>query len=288
MVTLSAEAVAATILGFFSVIDEFVPVLPLSWRLGFILLFLLVVADLCLRSRFIKRHLPAPYQRVMLSVCILLLISTQLWNPPGKQYAHGQLPLSFARVTGRRTNDAMMIFSWRHYGPALGYDLDTDFKDQDLGAITNERLIQHRGIDPANHQMAARDHRFFNQNAIDASTGKFEEELWLATNSPGASLEAPRLKQLRMYAISSQKEKTILEWSELDLPFHWGDSYSHSSGSSITNHFASLRERPLPFLPSGNIDDARMLVAVLVFAFLMYLPVYYIFAHWWIEWTERL
>ena len=86
MVSLPPEVSFAVLLGALSALNEVLQMIPFWWRLFFVIASMLVVADLCLRSAFIKRHFREPLVRVVLSTGIFLLIELLFWTPMRRQY----------------------------------------------------------------------------------------------------------------------------------------------------------------------------------------------------------
>jgi hypothetical protein len=304
MLNISAEAFAALVFGAISIlVGSVLPMIPFWWHLGCAVLFVLVVMDLCLRSKFVKQSVTQhPSLRLLLSVIALLVIGRLLWNPLRKEYALENSPPSFAYLTGGWINRSTMIFSWHHYGPNPANNIHVEFTDVDRRLITNKSHDTNGGV---SLQLFAQDHRFFHLNEIDPSMagadeftwqplnfnrqtydvivrcreGKFEEQLWFATNSAGGLLQALRLKRIPIYS-TDEKEKTLFECLEPGFPSDRPNLPSPSISCYVAD-FTHLGELHLPLQPPTDPNAARMRVAIMIYAFLVFLAPYSLLALWW-------
>lgn len=194
-----------------------------------------------------------------------------------------------------------MVFLCRHYGPEPAINLDAEFTDEDRRWLTN-----HPSGGGTIQQLLADDHIVLHKNEIDASMagenefawhplnfsrqrydlivkcrdGRFEEQLWYATNSAGGLLEALRIKQIKTYADSGE-ERILFECVDANFAQDRTDLPSTSTTCDKAM-FTHLGDRQLPLRLQDDSADAGMLVGVLIFAFLVCLPLYCGAAHWWI------
>jgi hypothetical protein len=153
-------------------------------------------------------------------------------------------------------------------------------------------------------QLFAQDHRDFHKDEVDKSgaglesfswtrlnldhqhyqidircrDGQFGEQLWFAPNGVGGSLVAIRLSQVFPYT-STFQETILFECADPGFP----NAVTGFEGepSSCVLFATHLGEPQLTFRLPANTDNARMLVAALIYAFLICLTLYLLFALWW-------
>jgi hypothetical protein len=152
MATLSPEAVAAVILGVLSFFAGVLRVISFGWRLVSLFAFMMVVADSCLRSSWMRHHFRQPLWRILISTTALLSIGLLLWTPMRTQYMQEHLSPSFVFVFGGPLGDnhsAIWAMFPRHFGPqpALGPN-EIEFWDTDRQQILRDWAISHRPAIP--------------------------------------------------------------------------------------------------------------------------------------------
>jgi hypothetical protein len=332
MVTLSAEAVAALILGALTFFDVVLPVIPLWWRLGFVVAFMLVVADLCLRSSFMRHHFPQPYQRVLLSAFLPLLIMLVLWNPMRFQYMNEHrppgLPFIFGAPFGENDSPIWMMLV-KHYGADPAYNCDISFWDADRKEILDDWIKRHPGA-PYSEDLTAASQKNLHVAEIDAigqnnnftwnpvnpdrqhytiaitcRNGEFEEDWQIARIN---DVLLTKIKVMRNIPPWAWPDRIVFECSDekfysakpifsrllhryVKFPVIILDPNKNlevmtqtpetpdNCWKFLVGHFG---DATLPLVLPANADDASMVIAVFIFAVLVYFPLYFMLAHWWV------
>ncbi len=176
-----------------------------------------------------------------------------------------------------------MVFLCRHYGPEPAINLDAEFTDEDRRWLTN-----HPSGGGTIQQLLADNHIVLHKNEIDASMagenefawhplnfsrqrydlivkcrdGRFEEQLWYATNSAGGLLEALRIKQIKLTQIAVRNAFSLNVWTPTSHKSHRPTRHFTTCDKAIFTHFGD-HQSPLRF--HDDSADAGMLVGVLIF-----------------------
>jgi hypothetical protein len=142
----TAEEITAAVAGGFTFLNVVVPVITFWWRFAFLAVFVILLIDLCLRSRRMQVH--SPEARLCLSLLVAGTINGSLWNPMRKQYLQEHMPQSFLFLMGAPLGDndsPVWVMNTLHYGPSSAYNCNLHFIDQDRYHLQHDWLTDHPG-----------------------------------------------------------------------------------------------------------------------------------------------
>ena len=145
--SLTVEEIGVCVAGAATLIGEVLPVITFWWRFTFAVIFVILAADICLRSRRARSYFPSHYRRLTLSLCVLIAITTVLWNPLREQYAKEHPLPSIVYVTGGPFGDdssPVWLMSFKHFGPSSAFNCHGEFVDLQQDGPESEFHRTHR------------------------------------------------------------------------------------------------------------------------------------------------
>jgi hypothetical protein len=131
---ITAEKIATIITGALAFLNVVLPVIPFWWRLAFLLIFIVLTMDLCLRAENTKTLIPSPYGRLFLSIVVSGMITALFWTPMRRQYAEQNLPPSFPFIFGAPlgdNNSPDWLMMLHHFGQSPAYNCRLELWDLD-------------------------------------------------------------------------------------------------------------------------------------------------------------
>jgi len=179
--TVTTEEIVAFIAGvvaFF--INVVLPMITFWWRFACLVLFLILIADICLRSRRVIDRVHSPDWRIVLSILVLASTIALLWNPMRRQYMQEHLPPSFPFIIGAPLgeNDSPVWVTFiNHYGSNPAYNCDLDFYDLDRQNVKHNWLVEHPNYSFPPPGLAGESQRHFHIPEADP-LGAAENFLW--------------------------------------------------------------------------------------------------------------
>jgi hypothetical protein len=172
--TLTAEKIAGGITGTIAFLNEVLPVIPFWWRLACLAVFTLIVADLCLRSKWTRLHIPSPSKRLFLSMGMFAVIVVGLWNPMRHQYMQEHLPPSFPFIVGGPLGDndsAVWKMMVHHYGPSHVSKCRLEFFDEERKKKESEWIDSHHSVYPPPRELVGESQKQFQIPEADPMPG---------------------------------------------------------------------------------------------------------------------
>jgi hypothetical protein len=285
----SSVEIVAVVLGIISLI---IPVVTFGWRLLSLILVAGALFDLCLRSPQTKQF--SPGVRVLVSLGALTSLIAVTWNPIRKQYRDENLPPSFVYVVPGFWSPSptpQWFMAIRHYGPQSVYNTELVFDDLDRrklmgqqSAVTPQEIerteltFHYPEIDPTEGfwtklfpwRPLHPDHEHFSAVSV-SKNGRFSESFQIEQIAAGEW-------QYQMQVLDVRTSAKIIDCRDPKFPSASSDLPA-CFPAFVTQHQG---DATLPLQLPSDPNVRVMMIAVLTYALMVLIPLYGLFALWWL------